>query len=151
MPQWPRAMAAALRCAGKPAASRSQIRVRTRRATGESSTTHRPATVAGGPRRCRTGRRTSSPSVLYHGFVALPLVIPAKRAERARAGIHLLSKPLDSRGSLPSSEAIGGGNDDQKYSATFLIHDTRSTADAPRRGACRLQNAGRSTSATSVY
>jgi len=30
-------------------------------------------------------------------FVVLIAVIPAKAAERARAGIHLFSKPLDSR------------------------------------------------------
>ena len=30
-------------------------------------------------------------------FVALIAVIPAKPAERARAGIHLFSKPLDGR------------------------------------------------------
>jgi len=43
-------------------------------------------------------------------FVVLIAVIPAKSAERARAGIHLFSKPLDSR---------LRGNDDKKYAVNF--------------------------------
>jgi len=53
--------------------------------------------------------------------VALVAVIPAKPAERARAGIHLFSKPLDSRWSLPSSDVIGGGNDDKMRRADDAI------------------------------
>src|SRR5439155_17721196 len=57
-------MAAGLLCAGTRAVPRLRIRARTRPATAEWSAKRPPGAQADDPRRCRTGRRISSPRTL---------------------------------------------------------------------------------------